>query len=142
MKSKRKWGKALWTQSVGAVGRMEETKPEKKPAPKRRGPVRKMSVGMARKMRRYAILRKQFLEVRWTCERCRARSAEHVHHKRGRVGALLTDWRYWMAVCHVCHAWIGDNPTTARQAGYVCAQGLWNRPDPEPCPPFNAQEGR
>lgn len=120
---------------------MKETNPTKEPAPKRRKPVRKVSGAMAKKLRRYAILRKQFLEERWTCERCRARAAEHVHHKRGRAGALLTDWRHWMAVCHVCHAWIGDNPATARQDGYVCAHGMWNRPDPEPCPPFRQSLG-
>lgn len=52
-----------------------------------------------------------------------------IHHTRGRVGSLLCDTRHWALLCMACHNWVGDHPSEAREAGLLCAKGLWNTPD-------------
>ena len=42
-----------------------------------------------------------------------------VHHKAGRHGSLLLDEFYWMAVCRLCHDWIGDNKSLAKEKGWL-----------------------
>lgn len=45
-------------------------------------------------------------------------SAIEVHHKRGRVGTLLTDKRYFLAVCTICHRYLEDHPEFAVSNGW------------------------
>jgi hypothetical protein len=52
-----------------------------------------------------------------------------VHHVRGRLGPLLTDRRWWMAVSKAGHRWLHQNPAEARKRGWLCEAGLWNVPD-------------
>lgn len=82
----------------------------------------------------YLRLAKEFKAKNPICQvkyRCWARPAKSrdIHHKRGRLGPLLTDTRHWLAVCRQCHNWIGDYPVAARTYGWLCPQGLWNVPD-------------
>ena len=44
--------------------------------------------------------------------------ATEVHHKKGRIGKLLTDIRYFLGVCRECHNKIELNPTWAKENGY------------------------
>ena len=59
-----------------------------------------------------------------------ARATSDVHHSRGKLGALLTDTRFFIAACRECHNWIGDHPDRARSAGLLCNVGSWNRSEP------------
>jgi hypothetical protein len=52
--------------------------------------------------------------------------ATEVHHARGRVGTLLIDERFWVAVSRPGHRWIEDNKELARKSGLLCEKGLWN----------------
>jgi hypothetical protein len=52
--------------------------------------------------------------------------ATQLHHKNGRLGPLLTNRRYWLAVSAIAHAWIHANPNAARAEGYLAAVGKWN----------------
>ena len=45
------------------------------------------------------------------------RVATEIHHRRGRVGALLTDERYWSAMCSEDHRWATVNPARAYELG-------------------------
>ena len=45
------------------------------------------------------------------------REATECHHALGRVGDLLTDVRYFKAVCHSCHVWIENHPAEAKEKG-------------------------
>lgn len=56
---------------------------------------------------------------------------EDNHHKRGRLGPLLMDERYWIPVCRNLHDWIGNHPEEARKVGLLCQPGEWNRPKKE-----------
>jgi hypothetical protein len=46
------------------------------------------------------------------------RDASQIHHKKGRIGELLLDERYWMSVCHKCHDYIEKHPEWAKEKGY------------------------
>lgn len=41
-----------------------------------------------------------------------------VHHKKGRIGSLLLDQRYWLAVSPEGHRQIENNPIWAKEKGY------------------------
>jgi hypothetical protein len=45
--------------------------------------------------------------------------ATQIHHKRGRVGSLLTDQRYFMAVCNDGHHWIHTNTGASYERGFM-----------------------
>lgn len=53
--------------------------------------------------------------------------SEQIHHSRGRLGKLLLDQRYWLAVSAAGHEWIHRNQTQARAIGLLCAVGDWNK---------------
>lgn len=44
--------------------------------------------------------------------------AEDIHHKKGRLGDLLLDPRFFIGVCRTHHQWIEENPVDAIEAGY------------------------
>lgn len=79
--------------------------------------MRPLSPKRARQMRLYYKLRRDFLTLTPSCARC-GWPATQVHHKRGRVGELLTEVQHFLAVCDGCHRIITDNPTWAVQHGY------------------------
>ena len=64
--------------------------------------------------------RKLYLKANNQCEAklqgCK-KVATQIHHKKGRVGKLLTDVRYWLPVCEDCHRRIEDNPKMAYEKG-------------------------
>jgi len=84
-------------------------------------PIQKLSKKRATQNREYLKLRKIFLENNSTCfvksEWCTF-TAQHVHHKAGRVGKLLTDINNFLAVCDNCHRKIEMNPLWAKEKGY------------------------
>ena len=53
--------------------------------------------------------------------------ASQIHHVRGRVGTLLIDRRFFLSVSGENHTWIHNNPEVARDFGFLCAKGQWNR---------------
>ena len=84
-----------------------------KSSPKRMKP---RSYKRAAQEREYRKLRVRFLEDA-LCERC-GFQANEIHHKKGRIGALLTDTDYFMAVCSPCHRYIEDHPKESREKGW------------------------
>ena len=41
-----------------------------------------------------------------------------IHHKKGRVGELFLDTKYWIALSREGHQFVEDNPEWAKQNGY------------------------
>lgn len=82
---------------------------------------------------KYLPIRDDYLAKHPLCEVClkeRAnppKRATEVHHKRGRMGKLLFDQRYFMAVCREDHVWIDANRAESRRRGYLCGVGEWGR---------------
>lgn len=66
----------------------------------------------------YLELRNSYLRLHKFCECGCGRYATEVHHKKGKIGKLLTDVRFFLAVCRVCHRKIGDDPKWAIKMGF------------------------
>lgn len=81
--------------------------------------MRTRSVKRAKQERLYSKIRKAFLEENPVChvECCESDSIE-VHHMKGRIGALLTDVTYFLAVCRAHHNLIESHPAEAKKRGY------------------------
>lgn len=77
------------------------------------------------KRRRQNILyikkRRIFIEQNKTCQAqlvgCSGAASE-IHHKKGRIGELLTDERYFLALCRSCHNYIELNPSFAKEKSF------------------------
>jgi len=41
-----------------------------------------------------------------------------VHHKKGRIGSLLLDTKYWVALSRSGHRFVEENPIWAKENGY------------------------
>jgi hypothetical protein len=41
-----------------------------------------------------------------------------IHHKKGRVGSLLLDTRFWIALSREGHKFVEENPIWAKENGY------------------------
>jgi hypothetical protein len=97
--------------------------------------IKQQSDATKARMCQYQKAKAEFLELHSWCEahvRVPTNSyqqwrATEIHHSRGRLGALLTDTRYFVAVCQSCHRWIHDHPGKARQLNLLCEMGDWNK---------------
>jgi len=102
---------------------MREFTPVPKPEPKRKVQkthIAKRSTKRAKQEREYAKLRNEYLSNHLFCEMkldCCKVVANEVHHKAGRIGALLTDPNNFMAACAPCHAWVTENSKEAIEMG-------------------------
>jgi len=69
----------------------------------------------------YRIVRDQYMRGHTLCDArlygC-SNYATDLHHKCGRTGKLLTDVRYFMAVCRSCHNAIEREPEMAKEKGF------------------------
>ena len=83
--------------------------------------IRKLSKKRAAQNRGYLKLREQYLIENPFCkvmtEGCTGR-ATTIHHKKGRIGKLLTDTNYFLGCCMNCHEAIERNPIWAKEKGY------------------------
>lgn len=79
--------------------------------------IKRVSKKQAAKNRKYAKRRKEFLIDKF----CPVTGgvATEVHHIRGRVGDLLLDETYWLAVSTEGHRWIHNNVAEARKKGWI-----------------------
>lgn len=66
--------------------------------------------------RAYLTLREVFLKDK-ICP-ITGQPATEIHHKKGRIGKLLCDVKYWLAVSREGHIWIENNPKEAKEKGY------------------------
>ena len=41
-----------------------------------------------------------------------------IHHQKGRIGKLLLDTRFWIALSREGHKFVEENPEWAKEAGY------------------------
>ena len=68
---------------------------------------------------KYQVLRTEFLgkKENQVCPITGKKTTE-IHHKKGRVGSLFLDVRYWLAVSREGHKKIEENPEWAKKEGY------------------------
>ena len=69
--------------------------------------------------REYKKLAKAYITLHPKCgvKGCQ-RPSECIHHQKGRIGDLLLDTKYFLAVCLPCHQKIEQHPGWAREMGY------------------------
>lgn len=76
----------------------------------------------AKEEREYSAERIKFLNKHTMCEAnmpgiCTG-TATDVHHKAGRIGDLLLNTLYWLALCRACHNWIETHPAAAKEMDF------------------------
>ena len=83
--------------------------------------IKPISPKMVNSLDEYSKRRIAFLAMHPGCqaklEGCTG-AATDIHHKAGRIGALLLLISKWLAVCRSCHRWIEENPVEAKELGY------------------------
>jgi hypothetical protein len=86
---------------------------------KKKKPISIRSVKRAAEEKLYLKKKKEYLTAHIRCEvkGCN-RVSEDVHHKKGRVGKLLYNEKYFMAVCRNHHTEIEINVDWAIKNGY------------------------
>ena len=88
--------------------------------------IKPVSRKLAKARRLYIKLRRAYLAQNPECVVFRNKPASQIHHRRGRIGTLLIDQRFWIAVSMEGHEWIHHNPELARADGFTCHFGQWN----------------
>lgn len=68
---------------------------------------------------KYLVLRIEFLG-RPENQKCpiTGKPTTDVHHMKGRIGSLLLDTRYWVALSRDGHKYVEENPEWAKAKGY------------------------
>ena len=84
---------------------------------KKQSYIKPRSAKRAGEEREYLKRRDKYLTLHPECERC-SLPANQIHHKKGKIGKLLINVMYFMAVCPDCHHWIENNPLKAKEEGY------------------------
>lgn len=112
---------------VSAFGHKARKQASRKPlqARQRAGRIRPVSRQREGLMRAYRAKSARWLAGK-RCFQCFDKQIS-VHHTRGRVGTLLCDERFWLALCDHCHRWVHDNPEEARSVGLLCQPGEWGK---------------
>lgn len=102
--------------------RQRKKREEEKAAGKVKKPkkIKPMSAKRKKELEEYERVRDIYMAEHKTCEvKGCFREANDLHHKAGRIGSLLTDINYFMAVCRGCHDKIHENPKWAESKGYI-----------------------
>lgn len=89
-------------------------------------PIKKVSDKLKSNLEKYYEVRDKYLSENPKCEaniECKGKNtATDIHHKKGRIGKMLTDVKFFMAVCRDCHTWIHDNDAKARELGFLLSK--------------------
>lgn len=83
---------------------------------KKPGKIRPLSKKREKENKEYLEKRLKFLEGKF-CP-VTGDKATQVHHKKGRIGKLLLDEEFWLAVSAKGHKKIEENPEWAKKMGY------------------------
>jgi hypothetical protein len=81
-------------------------------------PIKKVSKKMGKTLSKYTIEKKKFIALNPNCAVFPWLASEDIHHKKGKIGSLYLDTRYWLAVSRAGHLEITNNPAWAIEMGY------------------------
>lgn len=80
--------------------------------------IKSVSTKKLSELAEYRKVRDAYLNANKICQHPDCKNpSEDLHHAKGRVGALLTDVRYFKALCRKCHRWAEENPDQAKALG-------------------------
>jgi len=96
--------------------KIERKKPIEK---KQSSPISKVSKKRKIEQLQYSVLRTEFLSKKENqiCPITKKQTTD-IHHKKGRIGDLLLDTKYWVALSREGHKYVEDNPIWAKENGY------------------------
>jgi len=82
-------------------------------------PIKKVSDKRKIENAKYLVLRIEFLGKPEN-QKCpiNGKPTTDVHHMKGRIGDLLLDTRYWVALSREGHKFVEENPEWAKENGY------------------------
>jgi hypothetical protein len=85
---------------------------------KKKYAIKKISDNQKQKLKEYRRVRDCYLAKKCICEfpDCQMASQD-LHHGAGKVGKLLTDTKYFKALCRKHHIFVEENPTIAQELG-------------------------
>ena len=102
------------------IHRAEVSEAKKPKEVKPRKPIPKVSAKQLENLKKYRKVRDEFMANK-TCEAklkgCTIKATE-LHHAKGKIGELLTDKRYFKALCRNCHSFIEVHPEFAKENGF------------------------
>jgi len=83
-------------------------------------PIPKVSARQLERLAKYRKVRNEFM-VNKKCEAnlqgCTIKATD-LHHAKGKIGDLLTDKRFFKALCRSCHSYIETHPNFAKENNY------------------------
>ena len=83
-------------------------------------PISKVSSKQLERLAKYRKIRNEFMANK-NCEAklqgCTIKATD-LHHAKGKIGDLLTDSRYFRALCRNCHNYIETHPNFAKENNY------------------------
>ena len=83
-------------------------------------PLRRVSKKRQKELREYSKLRKAYLSEHPTCEVCEEKPATDIHHRHSRgLGGAFVDLSNFVGVCRSCHRMIHEQPSKARENGWL-----------------------
>lgn len=96
----------------------QSSKVKQEPKQKQK-PIAKVSKKRQIEQLKYSVLRVEFLGKQEN-KKCPIMGTEttDVHHKKGRVGSLYLDTKYWVALSREGHKKVEENPEWAKENGY------------------------
>lgn len=83
-------------------------------------PIPKFSSKQLEQLKKYRKIRDAFMANK----KCEAQldgcsiKATDLHHAKGKIGDLLTDQRYFKALCRNCHSYLEVHPDEAKEKGF------------------------
>lgn len=85
-----------------------------KQATKKKKPIKPISEKEKLRLKEYRRVRNIYFSKNPVCEFPGCDSIEvTLHHKRGRIGGLLTNTKYFCSLCATHHTWVENNPAQA-----------------------------
>ena len=84
---------------------------------KKKSRLKPISDKQAERLKEYRVVRDKFLKENPTCWNCGSSPTE-CHHGAGRIGNLLTDTKYFVALCRACHVKAELSPEWAKENGF------------------------
>ncbi len=103
--------------SYNGVAKLSKIKPTAK-----HKPIASRTQKRSKEERLYSAKRILYLQNHPMCEAhlpgiCTEYSTD-IHHMSGKIGDLLTDERYFKALCRSCHTFVENNPEVAKEKGF------------------------
>jgi len=117
-RSDEKWIRTLEKKKEGSQGLKNTSIRNSQIANKPRKSINKVSDKMKENLALYRVLRNQYLKDNPICQFPNCTSTElDLHHKKGKIGSLLTDVRYFCGLCRKHHSYCEEQPIIAKELG-------------------------